>query len=429
MRRIALLLGAFAALSALPAGAQAQAPGFGPVTIAGRIPISGPTAAAVTSDGRAAAAIAATFARSIDDTRVVLVSRGTGGWREQDVSGTTRFARDAQVAVNRHGTVVAAWAQYTRRRGNELVVAAGPAGGRVRVIARRRVASAASAMPRLAALTTERILLAWRDGTTLRAAAVGGDRLGRAHAVASRAGTLALAPLRSTVALAWLDSYVGRRARVLRSVQLQSEGAPVGRPLIVSRAASGAIRVAGSNEPRAIVSWLRPGGPARAYTRQVAPFTRPARPVNPGQIALGAPAIDLADDASAALTMRVSAFGIPSFGIVAANSQSGGVWTRMLPLTFGSPMIGSPQAVALGDRRSLVIFADARAPHPEVPAPIYDVRVGERDATGRLIGGQVLPTPYDHNDGDGVAVAHAGSRTVIAYAAPTGGLAVAERTG
>jgi hypothetical protein len=151
--------------------------------------------------------------------------------------------------------------------------------------------------------------------------------------------------------------------------------------------------------------------------------------VSPGQIALNAPAIDLADDASAALTMRVSELGIGSFGIVAANSQSGGVWTRMAPLALGSPMNGSPQAVALGERRSLAIWADASPPLHLVPEVRYLVTIVERTATGAIAGKQVLPIHYDHVDGAGLAVAHTGRRTLIAYAAPGGGLAVAERTG
>jgi hypothetical protein len=43
-------------------------------------------------------------------------------------------------------------------------------------------------------------------------------------------------------------------------------------------------------------------------------------------------------------------------------------------------------------------------------------------------GSDVLPVAFDHIDGDGVGVAHAGNRTLIAYAAPAGGFAVFERT-
>jgi hypothetical protein len=417
MRWIALLLAACAAYSISAAQAHAE--------VVGTTPISGPTTAAISLDG-GAAAVAAT-----SQTHVILASRAGGAWREQDVSGTTAFVRDAQVAVNANGTLVAAWAQYTRARGDELVIAAGRAGAPVQIVARRAVARASSASPRLATLNDRRILLVWRDGTRVRAAPVLGDRLGPAHVVASRAGTIALAALRSRAVLAWLDRYSGHATRTLRSVQLRGDGTLLTRPLVVSHAASSSIRVAGNTEPRAIVSWLRLGGPAQAFrreafTRQVAPYTRPARPVAAGTIPLDAPAIDLADDASAALTLRASAPGLPSFGIVAANSQSGGVWTRVAPLAQGSPMNGSPQAVALGDRRALAIWADARA---APGTPVYDVHVVARDGVGNVTASQVLATPYDHIDGKGVGVAHAGSRTLIAYGAPGGGFAISERSG
>lgn len=407
MRRIAQALVGLVVL-AVPAAAQAV----------GTTPIIGPTTAAVTSDGEAAAAIGAA------ESRIVLVSRGRGDWREQDVSGTVDFSRDAQVAVNRHGTVVAAWSQYTRARGNELVVAAGRAGGVVRVIARRGVARASSAYPRLAVLTSERVLLAWRDGTTVRVAPVLGARLGRSHVVARRAGTIAFAAMRSTAVLAWVNRYAGSPTRALRSAVVQSAGAPVGRPLLVSRAVPVAVRIAASSEPRAMVSWLRPGTPLKAYTRQIAPFARPARPVVTGATPTDVPAIDLAPDGSAALAQRVTVPGLIAFGIVSAHSQSGGVWTRFAPLAAGRPMVGRPHAVALGDRRSLTVWADAATPRPG-----YDIRVAVRDAAGGVTRSQVLPTPYLRGDGNGVGVADAGRRVLVAYGAPGGGFAVAELSG
>ena len=249
------------------------------------------------------------------------------------------------------------------------------------------------AFPRLATLSSERILLAWRDGTTVRAAAVLGDRLGRAHTVATRVGTLALAQLRSTAVLAWLDSYAGRRARVLRSVQLQSAGAPVGRPA--------------DRQPRGLRCDPRDRQQRAARDRRVAAPRRPGAGVHaPGRAVhasrpAGEPGASSRSTrrrstwpttASAALTMRVSAFGIPSFGIVAANSQSGGVWTRVAPLGVGSPMNGSPHAVALGGRRSLVIWADAARRRRDCRR-LRRPRRSRAMPTGAISGQQVLSTP------------------------------------
>jgi len=425
----------------LPTTAHA-ATAFGPVEVVGTKLVTGASVASVNAGG-AAAVTGSTYvaADGVDNNAVVVATRAAGGsWREQVVASRLPLIRDPQVVVTPVGTVVAAWSEVTRSDAERIVVATGRAGGTLRVVSEIAVGRAASAFPRLAVLTTGRVLLAYRDdlrriGSRVPVLAPGA---GTPQTLAHGVSALAFGAAGDLGVVVWLDRtvYGADKRRVLRAVRVGARGFAAERSYIVSRDAGSTPRVAGGADGRAIASWLRPGrwdsrgqvlrAPA-AFTRSLWPVLRQAQPLVPpdGGIPTGAADVDLAGDATAAAALRIIG-GPGGFGVVGAVSHSGGVWTRRMSMAAGSAMNGSVTAVALGARRSLTVWAMARL---QLGPATYDVWLAERDANGTIVGDQVLNVPYTHGDGRGVAVAHAGTRDLIAYAAPQGGFAIAERDG
>jgi hypothetical protein len=271
-------------------------------------------------------------------------------------------------ALITRGRAVVAWAEARRDR-QSVVVATGQPGGALTLLRRVPVADAFAASPRLARLRSGAVVLAWRDGkfrarSRVRVATLDGDRFtAEPRTVGTDAAMVVLAPRASGAAVGWVSTYHVRPGtnrsrsllpRTLTVVALDVRGAPAGRHMTVGRDVGSTARLAGASDGRLVASWVRPQQirpdpgedrgdapppdayvPPLAFTRQLFPRPRPARPVGgPSNIGAGAPSVTFQEGDRAVMAIRASIPGIgPAYDVVAAGSGAaahgqGCIWSH-----------------------------------------------------------------------------------------------------
>jgi hypothetical protein len=436
MRSISLLV-ALLVVAVAPAAVAAGPAGFSdPVAIGSGD--AARTAGAVGADGTAALAWTG-FTREGATLRAALRTGAAGPWRTSALSVDASDIRDPQLAVTPDGDVVLAWAEITGRgRRHDVALSAAPAGGDFGAIRRIAVGNGFSAFPRLAVLRSGAVLLAFRDAPLPRGRArlrvalrpAGGDRFGAPGTVARRVAALALAATGDGAALAWsTPAPKPRAARTLYALLLDRRAHPRARPLPISQAAGAEVRLAGSPGGASIASWIRPraaGRPIALFTREFERSLEPARPVlAPVGTAFGGAAAVTVGASGRALA-AATALGPGGVRVFAARSAVGAAWSDLQELSVQpTPVVGDPRPVLLARGEALVVWTQPRV---QPGGPVYDVLVAQRPAgqvafaapqslTGNLPGGQAA----------GLLAATGGSRVLVAWAAPGGGLLAVER--
>ena len=406
-----------------------------------------------------ASAIDATGAAVVGDVRgtpgqrrveLALRTRAGRPWTTTTLGADVSEARDVQTAIGGRGVVVA-WGEVARNR-QSVVVATGRAGGPVAIRRRLAVVNAFSASPRLVRLRGGAVVLAWRDGnrsrSRVRVATIDGDRFTSApRTVGSDVAQVVLASGGAGATVGWTSAYRGRVRKTRLSVPrarprpftirtLGAQGLPTGPPMVVARDVDATVRLAGAPDGRLVASWVRPQkirpypGEARgdapppsayidplAFTRQLLPRARPARPVGGPARPLGTPTVAFDDARRALATLRVaSSGGIPAYDVVASTSRAGGAWSapRTIAAIGFSRLDPVAVAPAAGD---IVIVHTALVPAAGRPA----WTVGATDTSGAHELGTTTAA-----DGRGIAVARAPGRILVAW--PLGGVVqLAER--
>jgi hypothetical protein len=437
VRSIPLLV-ALLAVAVTPAAAVGAGPaGFSdPVAIG--FGAAARTAGAVGADGTAALAWTG-FTREGATLRAALRAGAAGPWRTSALSVDASDIRDPQLVVTPDGDVVLAWAEIAGRgRRHDVALSAAPAGGDFGAVRRIAVGNGFSAFPRLVVLRSGAVLLAFRDAPLPRRMArlrvavrsAAGDRFGAPGTVATRVTSLALAATGDGALLAWSTPAPRPRAdRTLFAQRLDGRGRPTGGALTVARAAGSEVRLAGSADGRAMVSWVRPrrpGRPLALFTRELERSLARARPLlSPVGIVFGgagAVTMGISGRALAAAT----ALGPGGVRVFAARSAFGAAWSDLQELSIQpAPVVGDPRPVLLPSGEALVAWTQPRAQPGE---PVYDVLVAQRPA------GQVAfaaPQPLTANlpggQANGLLAATDGGRVLVAWAAPGGGLLAVER--
>jgi hypothetical protein len=431
--------------------ANAGAAGFGPPQ-ALDLPVAGPLVTAVGADGEAV--VAGMRRGGAGGERVMVATRARQGasWNVASLGPIVPEARDLQ-AIVAGDRVVLFWSEVRRER-QSVVLATGRAGGTIGVLRRLPVRNAFSASPRLARLRSGAVVLAWHDGrgrrSRVRVATLGGSRFTSGpRTVGTDAAQVVLAAHAGGATVGWTGSYRGRqkstpkgvpraRPRRMTIVSLDASGAPTSAARTIARDVDATVHLAGAPDGRLVASWLRPQKilpfpgeargdgpplnayvPAAAFTRQVLPRPRPARPVPvAGQIALGPPGVALLSGDRAALAVRANAPGGAgiNFGIFAASSRAGGPWSDVHPIAQLGFSRMDPVVVRLAAQDPIIVYTAASvAPG----TPRYSVSVD--DATGT----QILGTTPGL-DGRGVGVASTRGRALVAWLDGTG-VQVAER--
>lgn len=441
---------AAAPASAAPAAAGAAA--FGPSQPLG-MTVTGELATAIGAHGEAA--VAGLDGSRPTGTYVDVASRtgAAAAWRSVAVGPVAPQARYVQVAVT-SSRVVVAWAQAVGDE-NSVVVATGPLGAKPRIRARIAVGDADAASPRLTRMSNGDVILAWRDGSfgkpsSVRVARIDADRLATApRTVGHAAAEVVLTARGSGAAVGWTSAYRSRpgtrsgsprraQPRTLTVVSLNSRGAP-GATTIVGRDVGATARIFGAPDGRLVATWARPtqirpypgedrGDPPpisayvfpRAFTRQVLPRLRPARPIGAGAWeAEGPPSIafDGPDEAIAVVRAQPTDGG-PMYAALGASAHDGGPWSNVQPLaalgfTRMDPVVAAPQA-GVG-----VIAYTALDPTINAP-PRWIVAANDDTGMHRL-------GTTDAGDGLGASVASAPGRVLVAWNDTDDAVQVAER--
>jgi hypothetical protein len=445
------ILGGCAAL-ALAVPAAASGASFGPSEPIG-LTITGPIATSLGAGGEAA--VGGLDGSRPDGTFIALATRTGAGapWQVGSLGPVSPQARDVQVVVTR-GRAVVAWAQARDGDDDRVVVASGPLGGKLAVRRRFAIANAYSASPRLARLSNGTVVVAWRDGTfrapaRVRVARFDGDRLGGGPWTVGRdAAQVELAARGSSASVGWTSSYhvrpgthagSPRRAlpRTLTVASLDRRGAPAGRPVIVGRDVGAVARLAGASDGRLVASWARPTqirpyagedrGVApppgayvfpRAFTRQVLPALRPARPVGGAdQVAQGPPSVafDGPDHALTVVRAAGQAAG-PLYDALGAGSSAGGPWSDPLPVAHLGFTRLDPIALAPAPGDAVVVYT---ALDPTIGAPRWIVAATDAAGAHRL-------GTTTGDDGRSATATGAGARVLVAWD-DGGQIQVAER--
>lgn len=226
--------------------------------------------------------------------------------------------------------------------------------------------------------------------------------------------------------------------RTLTVVALDARGAPAGRQMTVGRDVGSSARLAGAPDGRLVASWVRPqqirpypgedrgdAPPADAYvaplafTRQVFPRLRPARPVGgPSNIGAGAPSVTFQEGDRAVMAVRASMPGVgPAYDVVAAGSGAAGPWSALRLVAHLGFSRMDPVAVAPAEGDVVIVYTTLTA---SVGTPA-SWTVAASTSTGTVPLGATMAS-----DGRGVAVASARGRVLVAW--PAGdGVQIAER--
>ncbi|HUR83816.1 MAG TPA: hypothetical protein VMY78_00600 [Solirubrobacteraceae bacterium] len=336
-----------------------------------------------------------------------------------------------------------------------VVVATVDADARVTVRERVPLADAFGAFPRLAALRSGGVVVAWRDGRSgsrrarVRVATFDGRRFASAPRTAGTdAAQISLAARGSGAAVAWVGALRPRirktrlsvpraRPRPLTVRALDSRGLPTGAGSVVARDVDATTRLAGAPDGRVVAAWVRPqrirpypgeergdAPPPSAYvdpvafTRQVLPRVLPARPIGGAStFPAGLPSVAFAGPGRAVAALRTSVRGgVPAFDVVSAGSDAGGPWSNPQPVAHLGFSRFDPLVVAPGSGPVVVYSALV----PVGGAPRWTVAAS--DASGP----QALGTT-SAGDGRGITVARSGERVLVAWPSATGGVEVAER--
>jgi hypothetical protein len=426
-----------AALAVAAAAVAAGPAGFAdPVPVgAGR---ANQTAGAVSPDGHAALAWTE-LGRSGAALHLALRDGVGQPWRTSVLSAGAGALRDPQAVVLPDGDAVVAWAQSRVGAGGRAVaVVAAPAGGEPGAVRRFAVGDGFAARPRLVALRSGAILLAYRDAppsaparlrVVLRPARA--DRFGAPRTVATRASGLALARSGAGAVVAWPAPRTrGRAGRTLYALRLDGHGRPRGAPVVISHAAAGTeVRLAGSPDGQSIVSWQAPRQAGGAlFTRMFEPSLRPARPLTPPVgMAFGGPAAVAMGLSGRALATATSLGGQPTgLRVVGARSAFGGPWTDAQELSAqATPSAGSPRPLLFASGEGVVLWMQARQ---QPGAATYDVQLARR-APGQagFAAPEVLSGGAPADQVTGMLVATGGERVLVAWPAPAGGMLAVER--
>lgn len=317
------------------------------------------------------------------------------------------------------------------------------------------LADAFGAFPRLAALRSGGVVVAWRDGRSgsrrarVRVATFDGRRFASAPRTAGTdAAQISLAARGSGAAVAWVGALRPRirktrlsvpraRPRPLTVRALDSRGLPTGAGSVVARDVDATTRLAGAPDGRVVAAWVRPqrirpypgeergdAPPPSAYvdpvafTRQVLPRVLPARPIGGAStFPAGLPSVAFAGPGRAVAALRTSVRGgVPAFDVVSAGSDAGGPWSNPQPVAHLGFSRFDPLVVAPGSGPVVVYSALV----PVGGAPRWTVAAS--DASGP----QALGTT-SAGDGRGITVARSGERVLVAWPSATGGVEVAER--
>lgn len=414
------------------------------------LPVTGSLAAAVGPGGEGVVAGVRAGAPAKEQVEVATRAGAGAAWKVAALGPGAGEARDVQVAIGHHGVVVA-WGEVRGTR-QAVVVATGDAGGVLTVRRRVPVADAFAAFPRLTRLPGGAVVLAWRDGKSrvrsrVRVATIDGDRFAsEPRTVGTNAAQVALAVRGARAAVGWTSTYHSRaggtrgpaRPRTLTVRALDARGLPTGPATTAGRDVGPTVRLAGAPDGRLVASWVRPqqirpypgedrGDPPPpsayvapvAFTRQLLPQARPARPVGGSdQVAGGPPtvAFDGADHAVAAL--RTSSPGLgPAFDVVAAGSRAGWSWSSTHLVAHLGFSRFDPVAVAPASGDVVIVHTSLVA---GVNTPNWTV--GATDSAGTHLLGTTTGS-----DGRGVVVARAPARLLVAWSSG-GHVQIAERT-
>lgn len=418
-----LVLAAIAATLLLPGSAAAAPLGFSDPVPVGAGDVE-QTAAAV---GDAGEGLLATTTQ--DGVRAWSRPAAGATWTEDTLARGLSEARDVQAAITRDGGRIVAWAQV-HGSSNRVAYAIRDRAGTLRQTGSFPVRSGYSASPRLAALPSGIVLLAFRDDSTLRVAraAARASTFGAARTIATGASTLAIAPAGPGATVLWSSTPARRGTpRALRAVQLRDTGRATGAVQVVSHDAAPTVRLSGISGGRAIASWIRPGrGSTRApaaFTRSLSPNGRPARPFpSPGTPRSPATITQDADDVQLG---AIAGFGGDPFGFrtVMTASRFGGVWARIAVPGGPSPMTGTPRPALVGTQQ-LVAYTQATTQ----PGPAsYDVVVAQRENVDAPVQTGAVDGGVTTDDGSGLVLAQSGSRLLLAWPATGGGWRVSER--
>jgi hypothetical protein len=247
-----------------------------------------------------------------------------------------------------------------------------------------------------------------------------------------------LAARGASATVGWTSAYHVRpgthpgssRRALPRTLTLQSldrRGVPAGRPVIAGRDVGAVARLAGDADGRLVASWARPTqirpfagedrGIApprdayvypRAFTRQILPKPRPARPVGGAeQVAQGPPSVafDGPDHALTVLRAAPRDAG-PLFSVLAAGASSGGPWSDARPVASVGFTREDPIALAPAPGDGVVVYT---ALDPTINAPPRWI-VAATDASGAHRLGTTAVS-----DGRGATAAQAGAHVLVAW--------------
>ncbi|HEY5196895.1 MAG TPA: hypothetical protein VIJ51_07695 [Solirubrobacteraceae bacterium] len=430
------------------AGASAQAASFGPVATVGTAPSL--ATAAVAGTGGTFAFIAR------QQTGIVgAVRRGpAAAWVTRTLAtGRNYSMRDPQIVIDPAGTVTAVWTVDQPQPA--LVAAVAPAGaafGTGHVVA--RLDDADGARPRLVALASGRVLVAFDDrpftGPHQLSSTV---RLKTLVLVAGRASPVrdlggvgafpALARVGGRAVLAFVSGTARCHlsvcaARPLLATQLDAAGRRSG-PTVTVAGDAGAtfypprVTTVGS---QAVFAWVRPGHGAASPP---APFTREfsARPLHALTVARPFPIFNAPGQGTPSVAI------LPGGGLIGAGvgagppggafgggaelslAPAGGVWQTPSVLTDPSGWTTVPRLSVLGDGQVLAIFARARI----VPGPVsYDVIAAEVSPTTGLTQ-STLGSSLATDDAGGLSSSVAADgQAIVAWPDDHGGVDVVLRT-
>jgi hypothetical protein len=436
--RSILLPAALLAVAIMPAAAAAGPAGFSDPEPVGTRDV-GLTGAAVSADGHAVLAWAE-FSGFDAVLHVALRDGARRRWRTSDVEVGAAGMRHLQAAITRRGDTVLAWTAFDSRTRHPVVaVVAAPSGGHFGAVRRVAVGNGFAAFPRLAVLRSGTVLLAFRDaplprGTArlrVRARPAATGLFEAPRTVATDVSRLAVAATGDGALLAWsTPAPRGGVDRALYARPLDGRGRPRASRMAISHRAGAEVRLAGSPDGRAIVSWVRPGFgdvPRTLFTRELERSLQPARPLRtPVGVAFARAAAVTIGAGGRALAAAMGAG--PGVHVFAARSALGGPWREAQELTARpAPVLSSPRPVLLASGEALVLWMQLSADPGPPGFPVLVARQDPADAafaaprpvSGVVPGGRAT----------GLVVATGGEHVLVAWPGPTtgGGMIVVER--
>lgn len=417
------------------------------------LPTAGPLAAAI--DPHGGATVAGLLSDSPARARIEVAARQAPGrpWRIAGFATAAPSIRDLQVIAGPRGTVLA-WSEIGQRA-NRIVVATADSRARLSVRERVPVAHGAGAFPRLALLRNGAVAVAWRDGRTsssarVRVATFDGRRFaGAPRTVGTDAAQISLAAGGEGAAVSWISAqrFLPRKTkqsprrvapRRLTVQPLDARGLPRGPAIIAARDAGATGRLTGAPDGRVVAAWLRPQTIGRfpgedsgaeppssaivqpvAFTRELLPSLRPARPVGTaGGIAGGLASVAFDGPGHTITALRATAVpgAGPDYVALSATATDGGPWSvpqivAPLGFTLFDPVVVAPASGPL-------VVSTAAAP---TGAPRWTVAATPVGGTPQAIG------TTSASNGRGIAVARGGDRVLVAWPSLTGGVEVAEQ--